>query len=203
MNGFGRWLAALCAALLLASPAAADVNFGQTPAGGKPAPGPLGYVWTGSAWVPAAGDDAGNTFGRQATPNMQVINHKTNLSMNAAAVDTSVVPFTTAAYRQMFVLVRIKSVAGLWGGALDIAVKANTSATADSTSLGWYFKMGGASHHGGRVAMLSGPTDRWQMIPLVDSTNGVPYQAPYTALSILNRAGSAIVLDLWLLGVPW
>lgn len=195
-------LAVVTALSLTSTAHGEEVPSGKVPGNGKPPAVTPGGSWNGTSTIIQPGDSDGNPYVRLATPGMVVIQHKSNVTITSAATDTSTVPFQTSQYRMLYALVRVKSITAGWGGALDIAIKANTSATADSTALGWYFKMGGGTH-GGRVAMLSGPIDRWQMIPMADTLSGLPFQAPYAALSLFNRAGSQLILDLWLLGVPW
>ncbi len=194
---------ALVASLAGSVAARADVNYGVTPSNGKPAPGPLGYTWNGSAWLPLPSDTDGNLYVRSITPNMVVISHKTNVTVASAGVDTSAVPFQTSQYRQLYAFLRVKAGSFASGAALEIAAKGCFTAQTDSTALGWWFAMGGGASQKGRVAMLTTLADRWKMIPLADSISGQIYQAPYTELAITNRTGAQIIYDLWLLGVPW
>ena len=198
-------IAALAALLMTLGPVLAystEWKDGLTPTNGLAPAAPAIGVWDGSVFHTAKGDADGNLYTRPVPPGMQVIQVKSNQTLADAATDTSFVPFQTSQYRQMYFLLRIKAATFAATGAVELAIKSNTSATADSTSLGWWYQMG-SGQRGARVAMTTTLLDRWKMIAISDSTSGIPYWAPYSAVAITNKTSKPMIYDLFILGVPW
>lgn len=134
-------------------------------------------------------------------PQMDVLQHRTNVSVNAAANDSSAIPVDTRGYRQLYVLIRSK--AASFGAApisLQLAVRSVSQAAYDSTAAGWWYGLGKGSKYGKTLPMLD-LNDRWKMVPLTDSLTFTPFVAPYTGIYLTNLTGAQWIGDTWLLGV--
>lgn len=130
-----------------------------------------------------------------------VLQHRTNVSINAAANDSSAIPLDTRGYRQLYVLIRSK--AATFGAApisLQLAVRSVAQAAYDSTAAGWWYPMGKGAKYGKTLPMVD-LNDRWKMIPLADSIAQIPFVSPYTGIYTTNLTGATWVGDIWVLGV--
>lgn len=174
---------------------------------------------TGSGGVRILGSDGTNDYkfyvgsdGRlqvgAAYPSMEILTHKTNVTVLAAGVDSSTVPFSTAGYRQIFGLLRLKAASFAVSNYIECAVRANFAAQNDSTAIGWWYPLGTGLEHGKTIRLANAPSatngayaDRVWMIPFTDSLTGTPYQSLYTTVFLRNMTGAQTIYDFWILGV--
>lgn len=173
----------------------------STPANGRPGGVDIIGAWDGTSWRVLRTDSDGVLSVTEAnSPSFEVINHKTNVTVAAAGVDSSATPVITAGYKRVWALVRIREATVAAAASLEFGVRGHLTAQLDSTA-GWWFKLGaGASKSGKTLAVADFGRDRFVQIPLVDSLSGQFVEAPYMSLWIVNRTGAQIKTDTWLLG---
>lgn len=153
-------------------------------------------------------DSSGRLDTKAPYPGMEIIAHKSNVTVASAGIDSSTVPFVTSGYRQMFILLRLKAATFGASSAMEVAVRGFVAAQSDSTAPGWWYRLGGGLEHGKTIYFVNPPSstngafaDRTWMIPLTDSLTFTAYQAPYTGVWLRNLTGAQIIYDAWYLGV--
>lgn len=145
-------------------------------------------------------DANGNFVMVSGGPVMEVITHKSNITVASAGYDSSLIPIPVDSYRQIYALLRIKAATFAATGYLQLGIRGHLAASYDSTAVGWSYPMGSGTRQSKSI-QLATLNDRWKMIPVVDSLSGVPFQAPYMSVFMQNLTGAQEIHDLWLLGV--
>ena len=138
-------------------------------------------------------------------PVFETIQHVSNKTVAASLTvpDSSATPVLTSGYTKVFAFVRFRE--ATMGKACLLDVRGHLTAQIDSTQ-GWWFRGLGTGGgipiaHGGKVIPIVNLSDRFQMIALVDSINGTPFQSPYMSINFWNISGAQVKYDLWFMGV--
>lgn len=164
--------------------------------------GQPGATSDGSAYRVNRGDSDGNPYVRSWAPTFELVEQKMGVTILSAASDSSMIPVASSAYRQMFLLIRLKTASFAAAAALEIGARGHLIAGADSTQRGFFFTMGNGISNG-RTKYLVTLGDRWFTVPLADSATGQPFTFPYVGHYVTNRTGATVTADIQLWGIRW